>query len=253
MYKRTKITDVWLPPVPSVRICTRWACVLLAGLTSTAARAAGQSQPTVASPPAIAPAPGGRTEGSTEGPTNGATALSGPALELAPNQQPGIAVPPIPNPPMAPGARAPANQVPRVIPIEPLTGDECDAAARATGHRVPGRRDRHGPGTPTGPRDKTEDREVAGDVSNLIESVHIPESEISVAEGQTKVIQTRRDLTRIVISNPLVADVELLTDQPSSRLLNLYGKSFGTTTLTMWDQTNRPVSFLVRVSLEPRT
>ena len=94
------------------------------------------------------------------------------------------------------------------------------------------------------------DQDVATDVSNLIEAVHSPEAEISVIEGQTKVIKTRRDLTRIVISNPLIADVELLTDQPGSRLLNVYGKSFGTTSLTMWDQTNRPVSFLVRVSLD---
>ena len=55
-----------------------------------------------------------------------------------------------------------------------------------------------------------------------------------------------------MIANPRVADVELLTDQPNSRLLNLYGKAFGTTSLTMWDQTNRPVSFLVRVSLDTK-
>jgi pilus assembly protein CpaC len=91
---------------------------------------------------------------------------------------------------------------------------------------------------------------ISSDVSNLIETVHSPETEISVVEGHTKVIQTRRDLTRIVIANPTIADVELLSDQPGSRLLNLYGKAFGTTTLTMWDQTNRPVSCLVRVSLD---
>ena len=34
--------------------------------------------------------------------------------------------------------------------------------------------------------------------------------------------------------------------------MNLYGKMFGTTTLTIWDQTNRPVSFLVRVSLDTK-
>ena len=43
-----------------------------------------------------------------------------------------------------------------------------------------------------------------------------------------------------------------LTDQPNTRLMNLYGKRFGTTSLTMWDQTNRSVSFLVRVSLDTR-
>ena len=171
-------------------------------------------------------------------------------LELVPNQQPGIAAPPIPNPPMAPGARAPANQVPRVIPIEPLPATSAMPPPEPRVIVFPIDGTGMVPERPPVPETTRTDQEVAGDVSNLIESVHIPESEISVAEGQTKVIQTRRDLTRIVISNPLVADVELLTDQPSSRLLNLYGKSFGTTTLTMWDQTNRPVSFLVRVSLD---
>ena len=250
VYQRTKVTHVWLPFVPLVRICTRWACVLLVGWTSTAARAAGQSHPTVASPPAIAQASGGRAQGSPEGPTNGVIALSGPALELAPNQQLGIAVPPIPNPPLAPAARAPANQVPRVIPIEPLPATSAMPAPEPRVIQFPTDATGMVPEHPPIPETKRTDQEVAGDVSNLIESVHVPESEISVVEGQTKVIQTRRDLTRIVISNPLVADVELLTDQPSSRLLNLYGKSFGTTTLTMWDQTNRPVSFLVRVSLD---
>src|SRR5260370_736603 len=67
-----------------------------------------------------------------------------------------------------------------------------------------------------------------------------------------KLIRSRRPRTRIVISNPLVADVELLTDQPGSRLLNIYGKSSGTTSLTMWDETDRPLSFLVRVSLDTK-
>ena len=89
-------------------------------------------------------------------------------------------------------------------------------------------------------------------MTNLIEMVKEPEAEISLVEGQTKIIQTRRELTRIVIANPPIADVELLTDQPNSRLLNLYGKTFGTTSLTIWDQTNRPVSFLVRVTLDTK-
>ena len=59
-------------------------------------------------------------------------------------------------------------------------------------------------------------------------------------------------LTRIVIANPMVADIEPLNDQPSSRLLNIQGKMSGTTTLTLWDQTDRPVSFLVRVTIDTR-
>ena len=99
------------------------------------------------------------------------------------------------------------------------------------------------------PRTNTE---VAADISNIIELVREPEAEISLIEGQTKVIETRRELTRIVVSNPLVADVELLNDQPNSRLLNLFGKAIGTTSLTLWDQGNRPVSFLVRVSMDTK-
>ncbi len=32
----------------------------------------------------------------------------------------------------------------------------------------------------------------------------------------------------------------------------MYGRSFGNTSLTLWDDTNRPVSFLVRVSLDTK-
>ena len=210
-------------------------------------RAAGQSHPTVASPPAIAQASGGRAQGSPEGPTNGVIALSGPRSSSRPNQQLGIAVPPIPNPPLAPAAKRRQTRF--------RGSSRSSRCRRRVRCRAPEPRVIQFPTDATGmvpdhppiPETERTDQEVAGDVSNLIESVQVPEAEISLVEGQTKIIQTRRELTRIVISNPLVADVELFTDQPSSRLLNLYGKSFGTTSLTMWDQTNRPVSFLVRV------
>jgi pilus assembly protein CpaC len=93
---------------------------------------------------------------------------------------------------------------------------------------------------------------VAKDVANMIELVKDPEAEIAVVVGQSKVIQTRRTLTRVYVSNPTIADVELLADQPDSRLLNVYGRSFGNTSLTLWDDTNRPVSFLVRVTLDTK-
>ena len=82
--------------------------------------------------------------------------------------------------------------------------------------------------------------------------INEPEAEISLVEGQFRTIQTRRDLTRILIANPMVADIEPLNDQPASRLLNLHGKMTGTTSLTLWDETNRPVSFLVRVTIDTR-
>ena len=70
--------------------------------------------------------------------------------------------------------------------------------------------------------------------------------------GQTKLIETKRLLTRVAIANTAVADVELLSDQPNSRLLNIYGRSFGQTNMTLWDTEDKPVSFLIRVSLDTR-
>jgi len=89
-------------------------------------------------------------------------------------------------------------------------------------------------------------------VSNLIVKIQEPEAEIALVAGECKVIQTKRILTRVVVANPQVADVELLVDEPESRFLNITGKSFGTTSLTLWDKSNRPVSFLVRVTVDSK-
>ena len=116
------------------------------------------------------------------------------------------------------------------------------------------RRDSTGlvPGRPPGPTPRRSNDEVARDVSNLIEKIQEPEAEIALVAGECKVIQTKRILTRVVVANPLVADVELLVDEPESRFLNVTGKSFGTTSLTLWDKSNRPVSFLVRVTVDSK-
>ena len=89
-------------------------------------------------------------------------------------------------------------------------------------------------------------------MSNLIEKIQEPEAEIALVAGECKVVQTKRILTRVVVANPQVADVELLVDEPESRFLNVTGKSFGTTSLTLWDKSNRPVSFLVRVTVDSK-
>ena len=84
----------------------------------------------------------------------------------------------------------------------------------------------------------------------------IPEAEINLVVGQTKVLETRKPLRRIAVANPLIADIELLSDQPNTRLMNLYGKAFGTTSITFWeadenpDVEKAPVTFIVRVSLD---
>jgi pilus assembly protein CpaC len=84
----------------------------------------------------------------------------------------------------------------------------------------------------------------------LVEKVQDPEAELAVVVGQTKLFETRKPLMRIAVSNPAVADVEVLSDQPNSRTINVYGRSFGTTTLTFWDTENHSVTFLVRVTLD---
>ena len=87
-------------------------------------------------------------------------------------------------------------------------------------------------------------------MDDLFERVVDPEAEITLVVNQTKVIETRRPLTRIAIAQPRVADLELLSDQPNTRLLNLYGRSYGITTITFWDADNKPTTFLVRVTLD---
>jgi pilus assembly protein CpaC len=189
-----------------------------------------------------------------EGPTIGTIALTGPSVYFERGQAGNPPQPPVPNPPSTPGMKAPAAAVPTIIPIEPLPGANGQPASPPAPRVIHVPVDDSGmiPDRPSLPVEARTKQQVAADLSNMIETVTEPEAEISLIEGQTKVIQSRRELTRIVVSNPLVADVELLNDQPNSRLVNLYGKSFGTTSLTMWDQTNRPVSFLVRVSLDTK-
>ncbi|MGB2610292.1 MAG: pilus assembly protein N-terminal domain-containing protein, partial [Isosphaeraceae bacterium] len=150
---------------------------------------------------------------------------------------------------------APDQGIPRVIPIEPLPGQlpgQTPTAARPKVIQL--RRDSTGlvPGRPPGPTPVRSNDEVASDVSNLIVKIQEPEAEIALAAGECKVIQTKRILTRVVVANPQVADVELLVDEPESRFLNVTGKSFGTTSLTLWDKSNRPVSFLVRVTVDSK-
>jgi pilus assembly protein CpaC len=108
------------------------------------------------------------------------------------------------------------------------------------------------PARPPGPAPRRARDDVAKDVAAMIEVIKEPEAELAMVVGESRIIQTRRTLSRVVISNPAIADVELLADQPEARLLNVSGKSFGNTSLTLWDDANRPVSFLVRVTLDTR-
>ena len=157
--------------------------------------------------------------------------------------------------PAAPAASAvtpaPAPSAPTVLPLELATPGSAGVPPREPGSAGL-RRDSTGliPPRPPGPAAIRPVGEVARHVDGLIEKIQDPEAEIAVVVGQTKLMETRRPLTRIAVANPLVADVELLTDQPNTRMLNLYGRSFGNTTVTFWDADNKPVTFLVRVTLD---
>src|SRR5271166_1228023 len=230
------------------------------GLLLTAgSRAQAQTQDTkiITIPPPL-PTPAQRPGGTSAGPTAAgpAGAVEFPPAAVGSEIEARVGMPPplsrqnaVPPPP------APGQGIPRVIPIEPLPGQlqgQPPAAARPKVIQL--RRDSTGlvPARPPGPTPRRSNDEVAKDVSNLIEMIQEPEAEIALVAGECKVVQTKRTLTRLVVSNPQVADVELLTDQPEARLLNLTGKSFGTTSLTLWDESNRPVSFLVRVTVDSK-
>jgi pilus assembly protein CpaC len=230
--------------------CVLWAIVALIG--STMARSA-KAQVAGASSPAVPKAPGGPRNTAPARDLNNMIAVSGPSSHFAAGQPESGSQPPPPAPGLIQNP-APAAAIPRVIPLEPLMGAGSPATNAPQPRVITFPTDSTGlrperPSLTTQPRSQIE---VADDLNNLIELVKAPEAEISLVEGQSKILQTRRELSRIVIANPLVADVEIITDQPGSRLLNVYGRTFGTTSLTIWDQTNRSVSFLVRVSLDTK-
>ncbi len=180
------------------------------------------------------------------------TAAVGRARAQAPPPVQVQAPAPVPNPPK-PAAR-PVDPIPRIIPVDPLPGPVQGAAPEPRPRVIQFARDNSGlvPEHPPGPPPVRTPGQVAADVNNIIELINEPEAEISLAEGQSRIIQTRRELRRIAIANPQVADVELLNDQPNSRVWNVMGMMSGTTTLTIWDETDRPVTFLIRVTIDTR-
>jgi pilus assembly protein CpaC len=229
--------------------CVRWLVVAMIGSTmvrSTEAQVAGTSSPAIA--------PAGTRIAVPARDLVGMIAVSGPSSHFPASQPASGAQAVPPGQPNSVQGPAPASAIPRVIPLEPLLGAGGAAAGNPQPRIIRFPTDNTGL-TPERQPVLTQQRshsEVVDDLNNLIELVKDPEAEISLAEGQTKLLQTRRELSRIVIANPQVADVEMITDQPGARLLNIYGRTFGTTSLTIWDQTNRSVSFLVRVSLDTK-
>ena len=190
-------------------------------------------------PPPL-PTPLQRPGGSSSGPTAAvaAEAVQRPGAATGSEFEARVGMPsPVPGQNMVPPPPAPGLGVPRVIPIEPMPGQPGAEAPAATRPKlIHLRRDATGlvPARPPGPTPLRPSEEVAKDVSNLIEKIQEPEAEISLVAGECKVIQTKRTLTRLVISNPLVADVELLTDQPEVAAPERHGE-------VVWHDQSDPV------------
>ena len=137
--------------------------------------------------------PGAQRRPDSRGPASGPIALTGPSVDFAGGQAAGAAQPPVPNPPLTP----PASDAGGCGSASHPAGTACRRAnappAAPPKPRViqfPDRLDRHGSRSSAAHRQAETDQEVAADLSNLVETVNEPEAEISLVEGQTKVIQT---------------------------------------------------------------
>ncbi len=106
----------------------------------------------------------------------------------------------VPQPP----APSPNGAAPRVIPLDPILNASPAPAAVPAPHLINFPTDGTGlrPQRPAVATETRSPEEVTRDVNNLVENVSAPEAEISLLENQTKIVQTRRDLTRISIGNP---------------------------------------------------
>ena len=244
---------------PVARCGTRLLYLAVSALLLPAGTAVqAQSDTKIITLPPPPPVPMLPPTGTAAGSTAHAPAAS-PEIQAAPygsELEAKVGMPtPLPRQNILPMPAGPGQDIPRVIPIEPLPGQlQSQPLPPARPKLIQLRRDSTGlvSGRPPGPTPRRTNSEVAKDVSGLIEKIQEPEAELALVAGECKVIQTKRTLSRIVVSNPQVADVELLADQPEARLLNVTGKSFGNTTLTLWDDKDHPVSFLVRVTVDSK-
>jgi pilus assembly protein CpaC len=95
--------------------------------------------------------------------------------------------------------------------------------------------------------------EITGETNDLIAEVPESHTEINVVVGQSKLVRIKRPLKRVVIADETKADVRFLDfDVPNPTLLNIYGRMFGSTSLTLWDMNDQMSSFVVRVTLDTK-
>jgi pilus assembly protein CpaC len=222
---------------------------LMIGVVCLAVLLLGQcsrAQQTITIPPPRPAAIGSPAHQEPAGPI----ALTPPSVAIA-AQAPRVGSPTSPaNSPVPPPPQPEA--IPRVIPVEPGPGGSAPPLEPPRPRVIQVPRDSSGlvAERPPGPPPRRPDAEVAKNVNNLIEMINEPEAELSLVENQSRIFKTRREISRIVIADPQVADIEPLNDQPNSRLWNVRALRSGTTTLTVWDDADRPITFLIRVTID---
>ncbi len=94
--------------------------------------------------------------------------------------------------------------------------------------------------------------EVPLEVGDLVEIVGEPAAEVQVIVGRSRIFALKRPASRIYIANPAIANIRFLDEEPNPRLLDIYGISFGSTTLTLWDEQDRSTSIRLRVTIDTR-
>jgi len=170
-----------------------------------------------------------------------------------------------PSPPAEPAGRVGRPAFPTVVPgttvSPPLPTDTVVGPVPAQGgYFITPRRDTTGlvPSRPPGPAARRTPAEVNQQLNAMVR-VRDPEGELAVVIGQSKLLETK-PLSRIAVGDPDIADVQVLGEQAGRERpkperdedvsILLQGKSFGTTTLTLWDADGRPVTMLIRVTID---
>ena len=122
MHKRIKVLRSYFRDRGQIGSGTRIGLLLMAGLNATVSHTSAQVEPAATRPRAVAAAARPGTNSLNGSAASGEIAVSGPVTNFAPIQPPPAPQPPIPIPPISPPGAAPADPIPRVIPLEPMGG-----------------------------------------------------------------------------------------------------------------------------------
>jgi pilus assembly protein CpaC len=91
----------------------------------------------------------------------------------------------------------------------------------------------------------------ATEIDGLVEVVGEPQAEVEVHVGKSRIFELKRPVSRVFLGNPAIANVRFLDqEQQVPKLLDVYGLSFGATTLTIWDLDGKTTSIRIRVTID---